>query len=80
VKRALIAITMGCSLVLAGCSGSVSSRPSQPVEVEDCDADDLLERDEDCGFSKKKTTKKATPKAVKPKPKSKPKPKPRRRT
>lgn len=48
---------------LAACGSSSSyeyegDRDDWSVEVEDCDADDLLEGDEDCGFASSKKAKK----------------------
>lgn len=60
MKRTLAAAGLSTALVLTGCGVSSEDRP-RSVEVEDCDAGDMLERDEDCGFTKKKssTTKKS---------------------
>lgn len=88
MKRTIIALSMGTALVLTGCStssgsGGGTNRVPINTEVEDCDADDLIEKDEDCGF--KKATKKPTskPKSVtRPKAPSRPKapaPAPRRK-
>ncbi len=62
---------IGLSVVL-GLSTMTACGTDQPAPVEqgDCDFDDVLERDTDCGFSKKKTKK---PAVKAPARKSKPK-------
>lgn len=67
-RRRLIAATALAALMLAGATTACacdqwSSPPA--VEVEDCDADDIIERDTDCGFSdadRKTPVPKPTPK------------------
>lgn len=60
ITAALLALLLMFSAPLAiGCGGS-SSSSAPPAAVEDCDAEDLLEGDEDCfGDSDKSKSKKS---------------------
>lgn len=61
--------------LLAGCGGQSSPQQINPQvdEVEDCDAEDFMNQEEDCGFKKKKKVKKTTTNNQVVTPSSKPK-------
>jgi hypothetical protein len=66
-SRKAAAVALGLMLLtpLAACDLVSGGSGDSGVEVEDCDAEDWANREDDCGFAKKKTVKPQPP-VVKP--------------
>lgn len=61
---ATFVVLMIAGLTVAACNGSFRTNNSVVQETEDCDAEDFVNREDDCGFSDKQRSKSPTVRAT----------------